>query len=464
VSKPLLSTATGDALSPLEVARMALDMSGGLGAEVEAYVERGRTVTIKTFGGEVESVTVAEPSGLGVRAIHQGRTGYAFTSDLSKEGVRRALCRANDNLKAADADEYSLLAGREQDGYPIVPDLWRPGISGMSLDRKTALALAAESAALAVSEVDTVEESVYSDEEAQVAIVSTAGVEAESTQSFCFVYVQAHAGRDRERQSGLGFSAAREPDALDAEAAGRDAGEKARALLGARPCPTGLYTVVFDREVVAALLGSVARALSADAAQKGRSVFAAKLGEVVASPLLHLTDDGLAAEGMATRPFDGEGVAQRSTSLIENGVLRSFLHSSYTARKAGMAERSTGNAVRGSYRTLPGVGATNLVVLPGEGALEALLSRVSQGLYVDSLAGLHSGVNAISGEISVGATGRMISGGSLGAPVREVTVATDFISLLKGVRDVGGDARWTPLYGSAYAPSLVVEGITVSGA
>jgi PmbA protein len=464
VSKSVHSAAGGGGRSPLEVARMALALSGGLGAEVEAYVERGRTVSIKTFGGEVESVTVAEPSGLGVRAIRQGRTGYAFTSDLSEEGVRRALHRAADNLKAADPDEFSLLPGREHDGYPVLPDLWRPGISSTSLDRKTALALAAESAALAVGEVETVEESVYSDEEAHVAIASSAGVEAESAQSFCFVYVQAHAGRDRERQSGLGFSAAREPDGLDAEAAGRDAGEKARALLGARPCPTGLYTVVFDREVVAALLGSVARALSADAVQKGRSVFAAKLGQSVASPLLHLTDDGLAREGMATRPFDGEGVAQRETVLIDDGALRSFLHSSYTARKAGSGLWSTGNAVRGSYRTLPGVGATNLVVRPGEGTLEALLSRVGQGLYVDSLAGLHSGVNAISGEISVGATGRMISAGTLGAPVREVTVATDFISLLKGVRDLGGDARWTPMYGSVYAPSLAVAGITVSGA
>lgn len=464
MSKPVHSAAGGEARSPLEVARMALALSGGLGAEVEAYVERGRTVSIKTFGGEVESVTVAKPSGLGVRAIREGRTGYAFTSDLSEEGVRRALYRVTDNLKAADRDEFSALPGREEDGYPELPDLWRPGISSTPLDRKTALALAAEAAALAVGEVQTVEESVYSDEEAHVAIASSAGVEAESAQSFCFVYVQAHAGRDRERQSGLGFSAAREPDGLDAQAAGRDAGEKARALLGARPCPTGLYTVVFDREVVAALLGSVTRALSADAVQKGRSVFASKLGELIASPLLHLSDDGLATEGMATRPFDGEGVAQRATGLIEDGALRSFLHSSYTAGKAGGGSRSTGNAVRGSYRMLPGVGATNLIVRPGEGTLAALISRVVEGLYVDSLAGLHSGVNAISGEISVGATGRIISGGSLGAPVREVTVATDFISLLKGVCDVGGDARWTPLYGSVYAPSLAVEGITVSGA
>ena len=94
-SRPHARRAGSESRSPLEVARMTLAMSGGLGAEVEAYVERGRTVSIKTFGGEVESVTVAEPSGLGVRAIREGRTGYAFTSDLSEEGVRRVLERAS---------------------------------------------------------------------------------------------------------------------------------------------------------------------------------------------------------------------------------------------------------------------------------------------------------------------------------------------------------------------------------
>ncbi len=180
---------------------------------------------------------------------------------------------------------------------------------------------------------------MYADSEARVAIASTTGVEAEAEQTFCFVYVLAHAGRDGDRQSGLGFSVGREPAELDPRAAGREAAEKARALLGAGPCPTGSYTVVFDRDVVAALLSSIAPALSADAVQKGRSVFAGRLGEGVASPLVTLVDDGLAIDGMATNPFDGEGVPQQVTSLVEGGVLRAYLHNTYTARKEGAQSR-----------------------------------------------------------------------------------------------------------------------------
>jgi len=174
-------------------------------------------------------------------------------------------------------------------------------------------------------------------------------------------------------------------------------------------------------------------------------------------------DDGLTTQGMATSPFDGEGVPQQITPLVEAGVLRSFLHNCYTARKEGEAGASTGNAARPSYRSVPGVGATNLVVLPGRGDLSEVIARVGTGLYVDSVAGLHSGVNPVSGEISVGATGRLITGGAMGAPVREVTIATDFARFLGSVSDLGGDARFIPLYGSVRAPSLVVDGIAVSG-
>ena len=133
---------------------------------------------------------------------------------------------------------------------------------------------------------------------------------------------------------------------------------------------------------------------------------------------------------MATNPFDGEGVPQQRTALIEAGVLRSYLHNSYTARKAGRGRLSTGNAERGSYRSLLGVARQNLVLTPGRGTLEELFAGWATGLYVESVAGLHSGVNPISGEISVGVTGRLIESGALGRPVREVTIATDFLSFL----------------------------------
>lgn len=449
--------------TPLSVARAAMERGRRLGVGLEIYVEFGRTVMVKTYGREVESVTVAEPRGLGVRAVHDRRVGYAFTADLSPLGLDRVLADAASAASATDPDPFVDLPLAPRRPYPTVIGLWRAGVSGTTVETKIELALRAESAALSCKDIEAVEESVYADGDTQIAVSSTTGVEAEAEQSFCYLYVLAHAGRDGERQSGLGFSAGREPSSLFPEAAGEEAAEKARVLLGASPCPTGSYTVVFDREVVAALLSSIVPALSAEAVQKGRSVFARRVGQAVASSQFTLLDDGLATDGMATNPFDGEGVPQQKTVLIDSGLLRSYLHNSYTARKDGGETDSTGNAGRGSYRMLPGVRATNLVVPGGRGDLDAVLSRVGQGLYVESVSGLHSGVNVISGEISVGVTGRLVEGGEPGRPVREVTVATDFAQLLGSVSEVAGDARWIPLYGSAYVPSLVVQGITVSG-
>jgi PmbA protein len=333
----------------------------------------------------------------------------------------------------------------------------------MGLEQKVGLALEAEAAALDSAGVEAVEEGVYQDEEAHVAVASSLGVEAEARQSYSFVYVVAHAGQADDRQSGLGFDAGRDPGSLDPLKAGQEAAQKALALVGARPCKTGSYTLALDREVASALLSTVAQALSADAVQKGRSVFAGKLGTTIGSPLLTLVDDGLHPEGMATCPFDGEGVPQRTTALLTQGVLESFLHDTRTARRQGGSTRSTGSARRSSYRALPRVGPSNLVLAPGDGTMEEMLERIGEGLYVESIAGLHSGVNAVSGEISLGVSGRLIEGGSAATPVREVTIATDFGALMWGVCDVAGDAKWKHLYGSIRSPSLAVRGVAVSG-
>jgi PmbA protein len=450
-------------LRPLEIAREALARGHGLKADLEAYVQFGRTCTIKVYARDVESVTVAEPRGLGIRAVRAGRTGYAFTSDLSASGLDRALAQARANLDASDSDPFADLPVVTPGSYKALRGLWHPGVSTMKIDDKAALALKAEASALALPGVETVEEGVYSDEEARVAVLSTRGVEVETEQSYCFVYCMAHAGREGDRQSGLGFSVGRSPSELDPEATGREAAEKALALVGARPCSTGRYTVVLDREVTAALLWSLAEALGADAVQKGRSVFAGRLRTAIGSPAFTLLDDGLEVGGIATSPFDGEGVPQQTTTLLEAGILKSYLYDSRSARREGGEAASTGNAVRRSYRSLPRVGTSNLVVSPGQGTVEELLSRVGEGLYVEGVAGLHSGVNAISGEISLGVTGRLIQGGSAGRPVRGVTIATDFVSLLGQVSDVGGDTRWIPLYGSVCTPSLAVREVAVSG-
>jgi PmbA protein len=165
---------------------------------------------------------------------------------------------------------------------------------------------------------------------------------------------------------------------------------------------------------------------------------------------------------MRTAPFDGEGSRRRRTALIEDGRLATFLFDARTARKAGRA--STGSAVRSSYRAPPSVGASNLVIEPGSGDLAELLRQAGDGLYVTDVAGLHSGVNPVSGTFSVGATGLLIEGGELAAPVREITIASDLVSMLRSVREVGAQTRWVPFGGSVRAAPLLLEEMAVSGA
>jgi PmbA protein len=177
--------------------------------------------------------------------------------------------------------------------------------------------------------------------------------------------------------------------------------------------------------------------------------------------VLALADDSTDPDGPASAPFDGEGSASRRTPLIEGGRLLTFLFDVRTARRAGRA--TTGNASRGSYRSPPSVGTGNLVVEPGERSLEELFAAAGDGLYVTDVAGLHSGVNPVSGTFSVGASGLLIEGGEPGAPVRELTIASDLVSMLTSVRAVGSESRWIPLGGSVKAPPILIGEMAVSG-
>jgi PmbA protein len=195
--------------------------------------------------------------------------------------------------------------------------------------------------------------------------------------------------------------------------------------------------------------------------QRGRSLFAEREGDEVAGAGFVLADDGIHPEGPSTAPFDGEGSPRRRTPLIEGGKLLGLLFDVRTARRG--SEQTTGNAGRGSYRTPPSVGTTNLVLEAGDDLLENLVARAGDGLYVASVSGLHSGVNPVSGTFSVGATGRLIENGELGTPVREITIASDLVSMLQAVQAVGGPGRWVPFGGSVRSGPVLIAEMQVSG-
>ena len=245
------------------------------------------------------------------------------------------------------------------------------------------------------------------------------------------------AEHDGDRQTGLGFAAGRSPAALDPQAIGEEAAERSTSLLGAAKPASRSCPVVLDQTVAASFVGFIGGLLGADAVQRGRSPFADRLGEAIGSAALTIADDGADPDGLNSAPFDGEGTPSARTALIERGELRAYLHDSYTARREGGDARSTANAARAGYRSAPTVSASNLIVDPGELGLEQLLAEAGDGVYITDVAGLHSGVNPVSGTFSVGATGRAISGGELAAPADEFTIASDLPAMLGAIGAVG---------------------------
>ncbi len=441
-------------------AKSAVDAALAAGAgDAEAWVEESVTRQIRVYEGAVESLTDAGSRGIGLRVFIDGRSGYAYGTDLGEKGVKELAAAATEVAGVADPDEFAGLP--EEFGATPVDGLRSAALGDWTTERKIELAVETERAARSHKGVSQVEDTVYADAEGSVALANSRGFSSSYEATSAYAYVSAFAGEGADLMTGLGLGLGREPGELDPRAIGDEAAQRALALVGARQPDSRRCPVVFDAFVAASFIGFIGGMLSADAVQRGRSLFADKEGEEIASGALRVVDDGTDPDGPDSSPFDGEGSARRRNSLIEDGKLLTFLFDARTARKGGRT--TTGSATRGSYRTPPGVGTSNLLLEPGDADLEELVRRAGDGLYVTDVAGLHSGVNPISGTFSVGATGRLIEGGELGRPVREMTIASDLVSMLKAVEAVGSVTRWVPFGGSVKAAPLLLREMAVSG-
>jgi PmbA protein len=427
------------------------------GEALEAYAERSAKTEVDAHKGEVEGLTFAESRGVGVRLIRDGRLGYAYAADPSLDEVRRAVAQARENCGSATADEHHVLP----EAAPAEPiaELYDPVQAELGTDRKVRLALDLEARATSRDpRVRKVENVQYGDVVSSVAIASTAGVRAayERTDVWCFVVALAE--QDDETQTGFSFRVGRALAELDWEGVADEAVERGTRMLGAVKPATMQVPIVLDPFAGSSFLGVLAGALSAEAVQKQRSLFAELVGRQVGSELFTLVDDGRLLAGPAASPFDDEGVPTSRTELFTRGTLNGFLHDTYTAHRGGTV--STGNARRSGYRSTPGVGISNFYVEPGDTSPEEILRRADGGVLIQDVSGVHSGANPISGEFSVGATGLRISGGAPGEPVREMTIASTIPEMLKAVAAVGDDLRFFTAVG---VPSILIGEMTVAG-
>ncbi len=430
------------------------------GEAVEAAVTWSRDTEVRAYEGEVEAFTSSNSAGVGIRVVVDGRVGFAYAGSLEPEAVDEALAGARDNARFSTPNPGAGIA--QPDGVaPAELVLHDERLLGVSTEEKVDLALDLERR---VRDLDGrivgVESVEYGDSWAIGAIVSTAGIRTASVEGAASLvaYVMA-ADDDADLTTGFGFSVGRHPDALDVERCARDAVDRAIRMLGAEPTSSRRCTVVFDPWVTAQFVGLVGEMFSGDAVVKGRSPFAERVGEQVASPLVTLLDDPTDPRHWGATDTDAEGLATRRVPLIDGGVASAFLHDSTSARLAGAA--STGSAVRHGFRSTPTPGPQALLLQPGSTPQAELIGRIQDGVLVQEVSGLHSGVNPVSGDFSTGIEGLLIRGGELAEPVREVTIASTMQKMLADVVAVGSDVEFFPM--EAAGVSLAIGDVTVSG-
>jgi PmbA protein len=446
---------------PLTIARRIAGAATN-GEQIETYVVRTQETDVEVFGGEVESLTTAGVEGVGVRVIVDHRQGYASAGSLDPDVIDETLREARDNAVFGEPDEwYALACPADLDGVtPAELDLWRDDLVTLPTEEKVRVALDLEAVTKARDpRVRGVEAAGYGDARAESAIVNSLGVEAAMRRTTCSAHAIALADDGSGTQTGYGFAAGRSLAELDLESIPRDAVDRACRLLGAKPIPGRRLPIVLDPLVTRSVLGVLSSTFNGEMLLKGRSLFAGREGEKIAAPIVEIVDDPTDARAFGASTYDSEGLPTRRNELIGDGVLRGFLHNVYTGRRSGT--RSTGSAVRGGYTSTPGVGVRALTLRPGSRSPEEVIASLPEALYVQSVSGLHSGTNPISGDFSVGAVGLMVREGSFAEPVREVTVASTLQRMLLDIVEVGSDLTYLP--GAATGVTVLVGEMTLSG-
>ena len=434
--------------------------------EYEVYGMSSIDNEIEIFKGSVENMSFTDTKGLGIRVFRNGSIGYAYSSNLEERELDNCISEAIENSKFTVKEEFHHLPREKEFLYKkdLVDRemLFSEKIRSYSTENRIQLAKDLEKTALKKDRrVKGISNLIYDDSITEVAIVNSLGFVDSYRTSSAFIYLNVISRQHDDTSTGDYFGYSRDQEGLSIEDVASNAVRRSVSLLGARKIKSQVMDLMLDPFIASQFLGIIAGVISAEEVQKGKSLFKGKVGEKIFGSKINIFDDGTLSEGMASKPFDCEGGPKGRTGVFTDGILRTFLHNTFSARKDRCL--STGNAVRASYKSPPEIGVSNFFIEPSGIKPVKIIEDISNGFHVIDIIGLHSGTNPISGQISVGAKGFLIKNGSIDFPVKEVTVATDILSFCKNLCEVCNDLKFLPAGGYMGSPSIKVKNITVSG-
>lgn len=419
---------------------------GASACETEVSEGYGQSVTVRR--GEVETIEYNRDKGIGVTVYLGQRRGYASTSDFGRDALHAAVDAAAAIARHTTPDPCAgLPEASELARDPPDLDLFHPW--DITVEEAIGIAARCEAAAFAVSPLVTNSEGAsVSTQSSHFVAANSLGFMAGYAASRHYLSCSVIAGEGEAMQRDDWYSGRRDAASLaPAEALGEYAARRALSRLGARRLPTCEVPVLFEAPLAATLIGNFVHAASGGALYRKASFLIDRVGTQVFSPCVHISERPHLPRGLASSPFDDDGVATRDREVVEDGVLRGYFLSTYSARKLGLP--NTGNAG----------GCHNLIVHPGERDLDGLIGLMDRGLLVTELLG--HGVNYVTGDYSRGAAGYWVEGGEIRYPVHEITIAGNLDRMLRGIVAVGNDVI---IRGSKQVGSILLAPMTVAGA
>ena len=418
---------------------------GATAAETEVSEGFGQTVTVRR--GEVETIEYNRDKGIGVSIYLGQRRGHASSSDFSPQAIRDTVDAALSIAGFTAPDDCAGLADPDLLAREIPDlDLWHPW--DVPVERAIELAKAAEDAGFAVSStISNSEGATVSTQESQFYYGNSLDFLAGYTNSRHGLWCSLIAGQGDTMQRDDWYETARDPlDLAPAAAVGRRAGERAARRVGARKLATTQAPVVFEAPIASSLMGHFVSAVSGGSLYRKSSFLLDSVGQPIFAPLVQIRELPHVPKGLASSPFDEEGVATRSRDVVKDGVLQGYFLGSYSARKLGL--KSTGNAG----------GSHNLIMDDTGDDFASVLRKLGKGLLVTELMG--QGVNPVTGDYSRGAAGFWVENGEIAYPVEEITIAGNLKDMFRAIAAVGNDVVRR---GSRQCGSILIERMTIAG-
>ena len=424
--------------------------------EFEIYFLSNLNTSIKIYQGKIENFSNNQNQGISFRGMVDGKMGYSYSESMEDEDIDFLIDEVIENASCIESLDKQFIYGEKANYTDTIT--YSSAIENLDTDLVKDFLIKMEEYALSIDErVKKVNFCSFAMGSGEKIIKNSKGLELHSKENICYTYISIIAEENGVVKTGSHFQLGRDFSKFDYKELSEVAVKRALNKFGTIALKTVPKICVIENLAFSSLLGAMSNIFSAEAVQKNISKLKGKLNEPVASSIVTLVDDPFLKDGLGNSSFDDEGVPTSYKEIIQDGVLKTYLYNLKTAYKDGVS--STGNGIKGSYKGTVGISSFNLFIKPSEKSFDKMIENIDEGIFITDFAGLHSGLNTISGDFSLAGEGFYIKDGKIDKPLNQITISGNFFELLKNIKDIGNDIKFS--FSSVGSPSIMVEGLKV---